>query len=130
MKIALAAVLLTGTVVFGVSAFSEENAAFYNYEKKCALCHGHQGEGVAALAKMKKVELSDLALNDKATLDKKDSQLFDDIKNGIGKSMPAYKDKLSDDDITALVAYMRTFAVTTSSSTLEGTPDKPAPASK
>jgi mono/diheme cytochrome c family protein len=38
-----------------------------------------------------------------------DAEFIKTIKNG-HKPMPAYKDKLNDDEIRALVAYVRSFA--------------------
>jgi mono/diheme cytochrome c family protein len=39
-----------------------------------------------------------------------DAQLNDSIANGMGKKMPAYKGKLTDDQIKGLVAYLRDLA--------------------
>jgi len=39
-----------------------------------------------------------------------DAQLSDIITNGMGKKMPAYKGKLTDDQIKGLVAYIRGLA--------------------
>ena len=39
-----------------------------------------------------------------------DAQLTDGITNGKGKKMPAYKSKLTDDQIKDLVAYIRELA--------------------
>jgi mono/diheme cytochrome c family protein len=36
--------------------------------------------------------------------------LNDSISNGVGKKMPAYKGKLTDDQIKGLVAYIRELA--------------------
>jgi mono/diheme cytochrome c family protein len=36
-----------------------------------------------------------------------DAQIFDDIANGVGKKMPAYKGKITDDQIKGLVTYIR-----------------------
>jgi len=39
-----------------------------------------------------------------------DAQLTDSVTNGKGKKMPAYKGKLTDDQIKGLVAYIRGLA--------------------
>jgi len=39
-----------------------------------------------------------------------DAQLNDSITNGKGTKMPAYKGKITDDQIKGLVGYIRSFA--------------------
>jgi hypothetical protein len=39
-----------------------------------------------------------------------DAQLNDGITNGVGKKMPAYKGKLTDDQVKGLVGYIRDMA--------------------
>jgi mono/diheme cytochrome c family protein len=80
-----------------------------NWDKNCAQCHGKTG---AADTKMGKV------LNAKDLTDAKVQASFTDaeaanaIKNGMkenGKTkMKAFGDKLSEDEVKALVAYVRT----------------------
>ena len=41
---------------------------------------------------------------------KSDAELNDVITNGMGKTMPAYKDKLTTDQIKGLVVYIRELA--------------------
>jgi mono/diheme cytochrome c family protein len=75
------------------------------YKAKCAACHGADGKGQTTMGK--KMNLRDLG---SAEVQKQtDKQLHDWTADGKGK-MPAYKDKLTDAEINALVAYMRTFA--------------------
>jgi len=70
---------------------------------KCAGCHGADGKGNP---NMKDVpNFADAAWQKKET----DAEFIKTIKNG-HKPMPAYKDKLSDQEIQALVAYVRSFA--------------------
>lgn len=84
-------------------------AALYNNDSapKCASCHGADGKGVPAMkANMKDLpDFTDAAWQKKET----DAELIETIKNG-HKPMPAYKDKLTEDQIKALVAYVRKFA--------------------
>lgn len=101
--------LCTGAV------FAEDAAKLY--ATKCASCHGKKGEGNPAMAKAKKLDIGLYAVNDEATLAKTDEALVAATRDGAGtpsasgsKPMPAYKGKISDDDITALVAYIRTLA--------------------
>ena len=75
------------------------------YKAKCASCHGADGKGQTTMGK--KFALRDLGSPD--VQKQTDKQLYDVTADGKGK-MPAYKDKMSADDIKALVAHMRTFA--------------------
>jgi mono/diheme cytochrome c family protein len=80
------------------------------YEQSCAKCHGADGKGATTMGK--KVgckDYSDAKVQDAL----KDDVAFKSIKEGLkdadGKTqMKAFAD-LSDADIKALVAYMRTF---------------------
>jgi mono/diheme cytochrome c family protein len=84
-------------------------AALFNNDTapKCVSCHQADGKGVAVMkASMKDLpDFTDAAWQKKAT----DVEMIETIKNG-HKPMPAYKDKLNDDQIKALVAYVRKFA--------------------
>ena len=59
------------------------------YTAKCKMCHGANGE------------------KNFANLGAADADLIKAVTDGKGK-MPAYKGKLSDDDIKAVVAYIKT----------------------
>jgi mono/diheme cytochrome c family protein len=85
------------------TAVAEDGAAIY--KAKCASCHGADGTGQTAMGKSMK--LRDLG---SAEVQKQsDADLYKVTADGKGK-MPAYKAKLSDAEIKALVAHMRTFA--------------------
>ncbi len=79
------------------------------YAAKCASCHGKDGKGNPAMAKMFKVDLAALDLVDKDSLAKSDGELAKLTADGLNK-MPAYKGKLTDGDIAAVVAYIRALA--------------------
>jgi len=91
------------------AATTLDAAALFNNDSapKCASCHRADGKGVEAMkASMKDLpDFTDAAWQKKAT----DAEMIETIKNG-HKPMPAYKDKLTDDQIKALVAYVRKFA--------------------
>lgn len=84
-------------------------AALFNNDSapKCAGCHQADGKGNPAMkANMKDLpDFTDAAWQKKAT----DAKMIETIANG-HKPMPAYKDKLTEDQIKALVAYVRKFA--------------------
>lgn len=72
------------------------------WEKKCALCHGVDGSGKAA---MKTKNYTDA----KVQTDLKDDAILKAIKDGIADTkMKGYAGKLSDDEIKSLAAFVRT----------------------
>jgi cytochrome c6 len=76
-----------------------------DFKAKCAMCHGADGTGSTATGKALKVR--DLASPDVQS--QTDAQLTEIVTNGKNK-MPAYKGKLTDDQIKGLVAYIRGLA--------------------
>ena len=90
------AVLLLALVVPSVS-FASDLASDANYKAKCAGCHGPNGEG-----KIAKKPLKDAAA-------KGDAELTKVIEEGTTTTpkMPAYKDKLTPEQIKALVAEIK-----------------------
>ena len=80
------------------------------YEQSCAKCHGSDGKGDTKMGK--KLAVRDYS-DAKVQADLKDDAAFKSLKEGLkdadGKvQMKPFAD-LSDGDIKALVAYMRTF---------------------
>ena len=73
------------------------------YAKKCASCHGDKGEGKPAIAKSMKVELRHLGSQEVQA--KNDADLAKSINDGAGKMKPV---KLSEGDVKAVIAYVRT----------------------
>ena len=101
---------LTITII-AVSALSASAAdAKANYEKDCAKCHGADGKGQTKMGQ--KLGAKDYT-NAKVQAEMKDDAAFKAIKEGFknkeGKQLMKPSEGLSDDDIKALVAYMRTF---------------------
>ncbi len=76
-----------------MTASAADLASNPDYKAKCAMCHGANGEGKAA---MKTAPFKDSAA-------KSEAELTATITKGKGK-MPAYEGKLSADQIKALVA--------------------------
>lgn len=99
----LKSVLLMLVVALAPIAFAADGAA--TYKAKCASCHGVDGKGQSAMGK--KMNLRDLGSPE--VQKQTDKELYDWTAVGKGK-MPAYKDKLTDAEIKALVVHMRAFA--------------------
>ena len=81
-----------------------------NYEKDCAKCHGSDGKGDTKMGK--KLGAKDYT-DPKVQAELKDDAAFKVIKDGLkdkeGKVLMKTSEGFSDEDIKALVAYMRTF---------------------
>ena len=75
------------------------------YTAKCAKCHGADGKGVAKYKKQGQKDFTDPDWQKSRT----DAQLTEAINNGKGDFMPAWKGKLSTEEIKALAAYVRAF---------------------
>ena len=87
------------TIIIASAGISLADAAA-NWSKLCASCHGKDGSGNTAMGKK-------LAVQDYSKAQGfSDAEATNVIKNGKGK-MKGYKDKLSDADVKALVAYIR-----------------------
>ncbi len=102
-KITLTMAVFAAAVSCAVAA--PDGAAIY--AEKCKKCHGEQGEGnPKALEKLcKGLELDQLKLDPIAT--KSDEEVRKITLEGKDK-MPAYADKLTAEEIDAVVAHMRT----------------------
>jgi mono/diheme cytochrome c family protein len=73
------------------------------YARNCASCHGRDGRAKTLRAKRNHARnLSDSEWQNRVS----DERIFNSIMNGKGK-MPAFGKKLSEQEIDALVAYVR-----------------------
>ncbi|HLY16790.1 MAG TPA: cytochrome c [Bryobacteraceae bacterium] len=72
------------------------------FQEMCVGCHGTDGRADTDMGK--KVKAADLTADD--VQKRSDSELIKVIKNG-QKKMPSFADKLSDDDIKAVVGYVK-----------------------
>jgi cytochrome c6 len=99
----LSAILLLAlpSLIFVRSSAADDPSALYR--AKCAACHAADGSGNSATGKA--LATPDLRSDD--VQKQTDAQLTDSIANGKGKKMPAYKGKLTDDQIKELVSYIR-----------------------
>jgi cytochrome c553 len=104
-------ILTLSVAIMAVSALSANAAdAKANYEKDCAKCHGADGKGETKMGK--KYNAKDYT-DAKVQEELKDEAAIKAIKEGYkdkeGKQVMKPSEDLSDDDIKALVAYMRKF---------------------
>lgn len=76
------------------------------YAAKCASCHGKDGRGLPNWRAKGQPDFTSAAWQKSKT----DAQLIAATKEGKGKLMPAFKAKLSDAEISAVVARVRAFA--------------------
>jgi mono/diheme cytochrome c family protein len=75
------------------------------YTSKCATCHGAEGEGKPAIAKMMKVEMKHLGA--KEVQSKTDAVLRKEISEGTGKMKGV---KLTEEELANLLSYLRSLA--------------------
>jgi len=95
--LAIGAGVLASTLTF--QAAQPDGAAIFN--QRCVMCHGADGKGFAAI---KSPDFTD----PKWQASTKNKEMVEAIKNGRkGTAMPAFADKLKDDEIQALVTYIR-----------------------
>ena len=109
MRRELAAIVLSLAITAlgtGASFAADADAGKAVFEKSCVSCHGKDGKGNPAMAKV----MGEKALNltTKETADKSDEQLMKVVAEGRGK-MPAQK-SLSKDEQKQVVAYVRTLS--------------------
>src|SRR5215467_1811433 len=102
-------VLLTIAIAAGALLSVSAADVKENWEKACAKCHGPDGKGDTKMGQ--KLGIKDLT-DAKIQAEFKDDQAFKSIKEGIkdtdGKVKMKAAEGLSDDEIKALVAHVRT----------------------
>ena len=104
--------LITLIIALCVAALASAKAADVkeNWEKNCAKCHGADGKGDTKMGKI--VGVKDYT-DAKVQAEMKDPEMFKGIKEGKKEGdktkMKAFGEVLNDDEIKALVAYVRAF---------------------
>jgi cytochrome c oxidase cbb3-type subunit 3 len=95
----VAAGLLVSSFAYRAAGPAADGAAIF--KNNCVMCHGADGKGFSAL---KTPDFTD----PKWQSSMKDKQLREVIKNGKkGTAMAAFGDKLNEEEITAVIAYIR-----------------------
>jgi len=101
MKRNLVVLVVMMTLLVAAAPMMADGAA--TYKAKCAMCHGPDGAGQTTMGKNMKLRDLGSAEVQKAT----DAEWTKLITDGKAK-MPAYKVKLTDAEIKAVVAFLRT----------------------
>jgi mono/diheme cytochrome c family protein len=95
----------------GATANGDPKAGAEVHKENCAKCHGPGGKGDGPAGKLLKTKPADWT--DRSKMSKiSDDELFNVIQKGggaVGKSklMPAFAEKLSDDQIRNVIAFIR-----------------------
>ena len=97
------AVPILSVMAFSAMTLLAQGPGADTYKAKCAMCHAADGSGNTAAGKATKTP----SFSSPALLKMSTAQLVAATKEGKGK-MPAYSDKLTGAQITAVVAYIQT----------------------
>ena len=102
----LMALVFSGVMLFSVSnlAWSAESPGETTFKSKCVLCHGEDGTGNTPLGK----QLQAANLHSPDVQKHTNAELHTIVHDG-QTNMPAFADQLSDEEITQVVKYVRTF---------------------
>lgn len=99
MKTLLSMLILLGVMMISRPAMADDAEALY--KSKCQVCHGADGKGSAAGQKLGAKDFHSPEAQKQT-----DTELIEITKQGKGK-MPGYDKKLTDDQIKALIKYIR-----------------------
>ena len=112
MFVALSGTMLSNPVVVFKSDLRTEVKITANIDavalfgEKCAMCHGKNGAGLPNWKAKGQPDFTNIDWQKSHT----DAQITEVITNGKGKYMYPYKDKLSAEEIAALVGRIRAFS--------------------
>ena len=104
MKLTFSAIIMLGLLLGSVRQSAAQDATQTLYKMKCQICHGPDATGSVA---GKKLLVKDFTSPEVQKLT--DAELLDVAKKGKNK-MPAYGVKLTDNQLTELIKYMRDLA--------------------
>jgi cbb3-type cytochrome c oxidase subunit III len=96
---------LTAGARAGIGAPSPAADGAAIYAAKCSICHGKDGRGIPNWRAKGQPDFTDAAWQKSRTT----AQIGEATKNGKGRNMPAFKAKLSDEEITAVAVHVKAF---------------------
>ena len=105
LAVGVLTLLCEATVIPNSASTSPPDGAAI-YARRCAICHAKDGAGLPNWRAKGQPSLTNADWQKSHT----DSQISETIKSGKGKYMPSFKQKLSDEEVGALVAYIRHFS--------------------
>lgn len=112
VKISASISVLTGMIMMMMLTISSQGIAMVGqselsllYNSKCALCHAKDGAGTSSWKAKGQPDFKDAQWQKSRS----DAQIADGIRNGRGKFMPAFKSKLTEEQINGLVRIVRGF---------------------
>ena len=100
LPVVVSVLLLLTVSTLRANPGADKAATAGTYRTKCAMCHGPDGAGSAVGKSMNVPDLRS------SVVQNTDAELAQIISNGKG-GMPAFKSSLSDDQMHALVTYVR-----------------------
>jgi mono/diheme cytochrome c family protein len=101
------ALALAATLVFATAGFAAPPDGKTVYKHNCALCHGPEGTPNAMFAKKKVPDFRDAAWQKSKT----DADLKKVVTEGVKDTlMRSFTDRLTPEEIDAVLAYVRTLA--------------------
>ncbi len=103
--VAVALLVIAVTMAASPAAGQGNTAGEDVYKAKCATCHGPDGSGNTPVGKS--LQVADL--RSAAVQSKSDAELTQSVSEGKG-NMPGFKGNITDDEIHAVVTFVRTFA--------------------
>jgi cytochrome c5 len=95
------------------------------YKMDCALCHNENGDGKTDIAKDMGMVLDDWS-DPKTLADKPDQALFDTIRHGKNKMPAEDANRAKDDEVKALIQYIRNLSKNAPASAPADAPAAPA----
>jgi mono/diheme cytochrome c family protein len=103
---AIVSLAISLLIASSISVRAADAAA--NWSQHCASCHGKDGSGNTTMGKKLSVKDYTTAKVQAEFTDAKAAQIIKDgVSEGGKTKMKAFKEKLSDDEVKALVAYVR-----------------------
>ncbi|MDA1275057.1 MAG: cytochrome c [Verrucomicrobia bacterium] len=102
-------ILITATLLVAATVSLRADVT-ENWKKNCASCHGNDGKGNTKAGKKAKVkDMTEAKYQEALTDEKMAKQIKEGMKEDGKEIMKPFGDKLTDDEIKALVAYVRKF---------------------